>query len=102
MKKLLASIGVMCLASAAGASPAVVAHSACPQYAVDIEVFATCEGDRVAMPGDMRLGGDMLLATATWSAWWTATKATSARRASVHSMDGRTRACHGLLEPMPP
>lgn len=28
----------------------VVADDACPKYAVDIESFATCEGDRVARP----------------------------------------------------
>lgn len=32
------------------ASPAVVADSACPRHAIDIEAFATCEGDRVAAP----------------------------------------------------
>ena len=64
MRKMFASFGVMCLASAASASPAVVAHSACPQYAVDIEAFATCDGDRVAMPEDIQLGDDLLLAEA--------------------------------------
>ena len=62
MRKLFALFGLMCLASPASASPAVVAHSACPQYAVDIEAFATCDGDRVTMPDDIRLGDDFLLA----------------------------------------
>lgn len=64
MSKLAALFGTMCLASAADAGPAVVAHSACPQYAVDIEAFATCDSDRVAMPHDIRLGDDLLLAEA--------------------------------------
>ncbi len=34
----------------AAAGPVVVADSACPRHAVDIEAFATCEGDRVAKP----------------------------------------------------
>jgi rhodanese-related sulfurtransferase len=34
--------------SAARADPVVVGDGACPYHAVDIEAFATCEGDRVA------------------------------------------------------
>ena len=34
----------------AAAGPVVVDDSACPRHAVDIEAFATCEGDRVAKP----------------------------------------------------
>jgi rhodanese-related sulfurtransferase len=64
MKKLFASFGMACLASATSAGPAVVAHSACPHYAVDIEAFATCDGDRVTMPDGIRLADDMLLAEA--------------------------------------
>jgi rhodanese-related sulfurtransferase len=64
MKKVFASFALVCLASAASAGPAVVAHSACPHYAVDIEAFATCEGDRVAMPDGIRLVDDLLLAEA--------------------------------------
>ena len=64
MRQLPALLGMLCVASAASAGPAVVAHGACPQYAVDIESFATCDGDRVAMPYDIRLGDDLLLAEA--------------------------------------
>ncbi len=34
--------------SAVNAAAQVVADDACPRYAVDIEAFATCDGDRVA------------------------------------------------------
>lgn len=38
MKMLFASFGMVCLASAASADPAAVAHSACPHYAIDPNV----------------------------------------------------------------
>jgi rhodanese-related sulfurtransferase len=62
MKVLLAVLGWVGLAFAAVAGPAVVGHDACPTYAVDIEAFATCEGDRVTMPDDIRLADGMLIA----------------------------------------
>jgi hypothetical protein len=47
-----AALGLGGWVALVAASPAVVADSACPHYAVDIEAFATCEGDRVAMPDE--------------------------------------------------
>ena len=44
---LLALLGV---AMPAAATPQTVGDEACPKYAVDIEAFATCEGDRVVKP----------------------------------------------------
>ena len=44
---LLALLGV---AMPAAATPQTVSDEACPKYAVDIEAFATCEGDRVVKP----------------------------------------------------
>jgi len=64
MSKLMASFVLASLASAVSAGPAVVAHNACPHYAVDIEAFATCDGDRVAMPDGSGFAGDLLLAEA--------------------------------------
>lgn len=62
MKSWLAVAGSLAFASAAGAAPVVVGHGACPTYAVDIEAFATCDHDRVAMPEEVRLAGDVLIA----------------------------------------
>jgi hypothetical protein len=47
-------VATVCLSgmAAAVASPMVVADSACPLHAVDIEAFATCDGDRVAKPDE--------------------------------------------------
>jgi len=45
-----AALGLAGWFAAASAGPAVVADSACPRHAIDIEAFATCEGDRVAAP----------------------------------------------------
>jgi rhodanese-related sulfurtransferase len=55
-------LGVSGLVTVAIASPAVVADSACPHYAIDIEAFATCDGDRVARPDPIRLDASVLLA----------------------------------------
>ena len=44
---LLALLG---FAVSAAATPQTVSDDACPKYAVDIEAFATCEGDRVVKP----------------------------------------------------
>jgi rhodanese-related sulfurtransferase len=38
------------LSAAVLAQPAVVGDDACPRYAIDVEAFATCDGDRVAAP----------------------------------------------------
>ena len=38
------------LAMPVAATPQTVGDEACPKYAVDIEAFATCEGDRVVKP----------------------------------------------------
>lgn len=40
------------LASYVAATPQTVGDEACPKYAVDIESFATCEGDRVVRPAN--------------------------------------------------
>lgn len=54
-------LGMGTLATAVAAGPRVVADSACPHYAVDIEAFATCDGDRVAGPEPIRIdAGDLL------------------------------------------
>jgi rhodanese-related sulfurtransferase len=62
-------------ATTLAATPVVVGNDACPNYAVDIESFASCEGDRVAMPAALQLTSVMLLAEPavpldkrTWSA----------------------------------
>jgi rhodanese-related sulfurtransferase len=55
-------LGMVTLATAVTAGPRVVADSACPHYAVDIEAFATCDGDRVAGPDLLRIDASDLLA----------------------------------------
>ncbi len=62
LKRNLLLLGMGTLATAVMAGPRVVADSACPHYAVDIEVFATCDGDRVASPDPIRLDASELLA----------------------------------------
>lgn len=48
-KPLLALLAAACvLATTAGAAPRVVGNEACATHAVDIESFASCDGDRVA------------------------------------------------------
>ena len=47
VKKAL-GVALLATVSVAHADPRVVGDGACPYYAVDIEAFATCEGDRVA------------------------------------------------------
>jgi hypothetical protein len=47
---MAAGLGLAGWCAVAAASPVVVADSACPHHAIDIEAFATCEGDRVAAP----------------------------------------------------
>jgi rhodanese-related sulfurtransferase len=61
MKILPALMGIGVLVSAASATPVVVGDGACPTYAVDIEAFATCDQDRVAMPEGVRLDADVLI-----------------------------------------
>ena len=43
------------LAMPVAATPQTVGDEACPKYAVDIEAFATCEGDRVVKPTRLTL-----------------------------------------------
>ena len=62
LKRHLLLLGMGTLATAVMAGPRVVADSACPHYAVDIEAFATCDGDRVASPDPIRLDASELLA----------------------------------------
>lgn len=45
MKAVLAA-GMLTVLAVAHADPLVVPDEACPRYAVDIEAFATCDGDR--------------------------------------------------------
>lgn len=52
LKCLAAALGLGGWTALAAAGPAVVADTACPRYAIDIEAFATCDGDRVAMPDE--------------------------------------------------
>jgi rhodanese-related sulfurtransferase len=61
-KRHLLLLGMGTLATAVMAGPRVVADSACPHYAVDIEAFATCDGDRVASADPIRLDASELLA----------------------------------------
>lgn len=49
MKNLL-PLCAAALSAAVLAQPTVVGDEACPRYAIDIEAFATCDGDRVAAP----------------------------------------------------
>ena len=44
------SLALVVVALPAEATPQTVGNDACPKYAVDIEAFATCEGDRVVKP----------------------------------------------------
>lgn len=46
--KLAATALLMAMAAVSHAEPLVVGDDACPRYAVDIEAFASCDGDRVA------------------------------------------------------
>lgn len=62
LKRYLLLLGMGTLATAVMAGPRVVADSACPHYAVDIEAFATCDGDRVASPDPIRIDASELLA----------------------------------------
>lgn len=50
--------------AAATAAPAVVGDGACPDFAIDIAAFATCDGDRVAMSERLELAPAMLVAEA--------------------------------------
>lgn len=50
--------------STANAGAQVVADEACPLYAVDIEAFATCDGDRVARPEHLVLAPALLTESA--------------------------------------
>lgn len=51
---LRATVLCLCLAPACAlAQIQVVGDSACPQFAVDIAAFATCDGDRVAAPSGL-------------------------------------------------
>lgn len=43
-------LALVVVALPADATPQTVGDEACPKYAVDIESFATCEGDRVVKP----------------------------------------------------
>jgi len=72
---LLALVSTVGTATTVAAAPVVVGNDACPTYAVDIESFASCEDDRVAMPATVQLTSMMLLAEPavpldkrTWSA----------------------------------
>lgn len=46
--KLIVTALLMATATLGHAEPLVVGDDACPRYAVDIEAFASCDGDRVA------------------------------------------------------
>jgi hypothetical protein len=52
LKPLAVLMGPGRLAAATAAGPVVVAESACPHYAIDIEAFATCDGERGAEAAD--------------------------------------------------
>ena len=62
MRKFISVLGALGIGTTVTAAPVVVGDDACPTYAVDIESFATCDGDRVAMPAGMQLGPGILLA----------------------------------------
>ena len=62
MERLLSLLALADTATTLVAAPVVVGNEACPNYAVDIESFASCDGDRVAMPAALQLTSVMLLA----------------------------------------
>ncbi len=63
MRKTLAFLATAWIA-AATAAPAVVGDGACPDFAIDIAAFATCDGDRVARHERLQLAPAMLVAEA--------------------------------------
>lgn len=94
MKRLLSLLTLVGAATTVAAAPVVVGNDACPTYAVDIESFASCDGDRVAMPAALHLTSAMLLAEPTvpldkrtWSALYVdAPRAYALKRAYPHAV----------------
>lgn len=65
MKTIVFVVASLAVAGSAQAAIEVTGDGACPYYAVDIESFATCDGDRVARASSASADGAKASLTVT-------------------------------------